>query len=401
MRKHLLTTLFAFATIPVLAQQATSYFVISPAADPNRWVNLKQMNTSNASESVMVYEHQSQQTLLRDAYTNRIIPVKKDPTTNSNFLSAALGYDATHRQLFYIPMYLPELRWTDLSNPSSPSYFSIRSNALEQLNLSDPGSQVTRMTVGADGFAYALTNDGKHLFRISTGRQPQITDLGGLIDANSNKEISVHNPCAGWGGDLIAVADGNLILITQSGQVFRFHPGDRIARFSGQIKNLPAGFSANGAAVDENGEVLISCSIGNRPLYRFNLETLEAVPQYQETKTQFNFSDMASGHFAFRKKTPVSAAFGAEWKKMNISIYPNPVTEGYFQIQFETNKPGTYTVQLMDIAGRSLTNKQVAVAEAKQITYMETGQGLAKGVYLVKVNDPDKQTVYSGKIVIQ
>ena len=39
----------------------------------------------------------------------------------------------------------------------------------------------------ADGNGYAITNDGNHLIRFTTGKKTVITDFGNLIDAETNK----------------------------------------------------------------------------------------------------------------------------------------------------------------------------------------------------------------------
>jgi hypothetical protein len=61
------------------------------------------------------------------------------------------------------------------------------------------------MVIASDGNGYALTNDGNHLIRFTTGKDPVITDLGALTDDASNANNSVHSR-KGFGGDMIADA---------------------------------------------------------------------------------------------------------------------------------------------------------------------------------------------------
>jgi len=77
----------------------------------------------------------------------------------------------------------------------------------------DVANQITRMTIGKDGFGYALSNDGEHLIKFTTQGTPVIQDLGVLIDNPSN-QVLVRSSCTSWGGDIVAAADGSLYLVT-------------------------------------------------------------------------------------------------------------------------------------------------------------------------------------------
>ena len=114
------------------------------------------------------------------------------------------------------------------------------------------------MTVAADGNGYALTNDGNHLIKFTTGKKIVITDLGGLLDASSNKAISVHNKCSSWGGDIVADAFGKLYLFTASKNIFKIDITERTATHLGTITGLSGAYTLNGAAVDDDDNVIIN-----------------------------------------------------------------------------------------------------------------------------------------------
>ncbi len=57
-------------------------------------------------------------------------------------------------------------------------------------------------------------------------------------------------PNTSWGGDMIADASGNLYVITAHNHVFKIDVQSRMATYISEIKELPAGFTTNGAVVD-------------------------------------------------------------------------------------------------------------------------------------------------------
>src|SRR5882757_8181726 len=118
-------------------------------------------------------------------------------------------------------MRINELRWMDVSaKGDNQQFYSIENTALKGLDLNDEANHITRMDIAADGNGYAVTNDANHLIRFTTGKKTVITDLGNIIDAESNKGVSVHNKCTSWGGDMIADAYGKLYIISASHNVF-------------------------------------------------------------------------------------------------------------------------------------------------------------------------------------
>jgi hypothetical protein len=96
-------------------------------------------------------------------------------------------------------MFVNELRYIDLAAPSPKIYYFNNETLSKAANLNDEANHITRMVIAADGNGYALSNDGNHLIKFTTGRKPVITDLGALQDDVSNEKISVHNRCTSWG----------------------------------------------------------------------------------------------------------------------------------------------------------------------------------------------------------
>jgi hypothetical protein len=401
MKPSILLFLFLAMLNSAMAQTEKLY-AISAANEQFNWLNIQLIE---GKETKTVYDYKNQNVYFINALTNTAMRAVKDhPAQNgpTGSMVAALGFDELHQQLFFIPMQTAELRWADLSNPAAPRYFSRASPVLSNLNMTDAANHFTRMTIGADRYGYALTNDGNHFIRFTTGVKPVLKDLGGLIDAASNGQMSVHNQCAGWGGDMVAAEDGSLYLFTQRSHVYKIDTDTRVAKYIGQLKGLPENFTSNGAAVDDNGDVLISCATGNMPLYRVNLKTLDVSPESGELK--HNLSDMASGNLAFRKRPaggsrPGIQNFGSS--NLKLSVYPNPVTENRLNVNFESVTRGIHHIQLVDLSGKVLLNRVVNISGPLQISEVVVPSVVSKGVYFVKILNENAKAIYSEKIILQ
>ncbi|MEI9910947.1 MAG: hypothetical protein WDO71_15515 [Bacteroidota bacterium] len=104
---------------------------------------------------------------------------KEQPGKPFSTNSAAMAFDKKHDRLYYTPMGINQLRYIDLKS-NKIYYFEDEVFGLVK-GYGDAGNQITRMVVASDGDGYALTNDGNHLIRFTTGKKPTITDLGSII----------------------------------------------------------------------------------------------------------------------------------------------------------------------------------------------------------------------------
>ncbi len=340
-------------------------------------------------------------------------PTDKPFATNS----AAMAYDKKHERLYYTPMGINQLRYIDLKSKSPRIYYFEEEAFGVVKGMGDVANQITRMTFASDGNGYALSNDGNHLIRFTTGKKPQITDLGPLSDEASNGEYTVHSNRM-YGGDMIADASGNLYVIAASHHVFKVNIESRNAKYLGTIKGLPQGFSTNGAMVEEDSKVIIASSQSTAGYYRFDLNTLNA-EKVSSSNQVFNASDLANGNLAFEKKkketkeeeTVAKSPVAAETAKPSpaeeeiagkgIAVYPNPVSNGMVRLDFAGQPAGKYQVQLVDLSGRVISTKEVNIGSSKQIEEFRLPEQVAKGNYLVKIfNDANKVSV-TNKLVVQ
>lgn len=332
---------------------------------------------------------------------------------------AGMAYDYKSNRIFYIPQQLSELRYMDLKE-SSPSFTYLGSQSLNLLhNPNDLANQVSRMAIGADGFGYALTNDGEHLIKFSTEGTPTIQDLGVLVDNPKNK-VLVRSSCTSWGGDMVGDKYGNLYLITAYNHVFKIGLPSKKCDYLGKIDKLPEGFSANGASVDEDGELLVSCgnTLGKSfsPIYKIKFPSLEAVSLANKFSGLDNVSDMASSNLLFQdtkretEKSGVSTvAFTQtlETEENNlpgIRIYPNPVsnTNGRFQIKTTnmTDK-GEYRLRMLDVSGKAIMEARMDISSKTNTHSFNFPARQAKGVYFIQISDIFNRTVFSQQLILE
>ena len=124
--------------------------------------------------------------------------------------------------------------------------------------------------------------------------------MGALTDDAANQKFSVRSP-GGYGGDMIADAQGNLYLITGNRNVFKISINSRTATYQGTIKGLPQGFTTNGAMVEEGSKVIVCSSQSTTGYFRFDLTPMQA-EKISSSENVFNASDLANGNLAFEKK---------------------------------------------------------------------------------------------------
>ena len=393
----------------------TSVYTTTPStttlSPQRRVVNLDQVldkaNGKNVHSNTYVH------TYTRVVVHGQQIQTDKPFSTNS----AALAYDKKHERLYYTPMSINQLRYIDLK--SGKIYFFEEEAFGTVKHGGDAANQITRMVIASNNDGYALTNDGNHFIRFTTGKKPTITDLGALTDDPANTKYSIHSG-GGYGGDMVADVAGNLYLITANRNVFKINIESKVATHKGSIKGLPQAFSTNGAMVEEGSSVFIASSESTVGYYRFDLNTLQA-EKVSSSANVFNASDLANGILAFDKKkkekkedetnpatapevTDAIAKKGQPAEtllKNSISVYPNPVTNGVVRLSFAEQPTGRYQVQLLDISGRLITTKEVNINAESQIEEFRFPELSVKGNYLIRVSSEVNKVNVTNKIVVQ
>jgi hypothetical protein len=394
--KKLILPLFLISALSSSAQKET-VFGFGALPTPNQWKTIQAFSAEGNTAFRTIYDGTK-------AYQLSNGNARKNMNGAEAVNVAAAGYSTGSSQLFFIPMDMPELRWIHSTNSNEiPVFNTIRASVLERLDLTKTENQITRMTVNKQGVGYAMTNDAMHLFEFSTGNNPVIRDLGAIIDASSNGQMSIHQTCTSFGGDMVAGDDGKLYLISLRNHIFEIDPASRIANYVGTIKGLPQTFTSNGAAALPNGDLIVSSSFGNQGLYSVNPITWEAKKLFSGEQYEQNMSDLASGYLlARRPRTLTSENNVVNGVKGNLHVYPNPLNQGK-DLQFVTDIPlkGDHHVQLFDLSGKIIENQKINLTgDAKQFN-VHFNSSFTQGTYFIKLTDMNGATVETTKLIIQ
>ncbi len=415
--KLLLSATFCFTAINASAQNADKAFAITGDGNQdNFWMNIRQVDLGSGQLTKTIFQRSKTNFVLTDVNTkiasterteNSNIYMSKDYPTGS-FVAAA-AYDNRNNKLFFAPMRIGELRWVDLDiKNETPKFYTLSSPILNFGNVNDEANHITRMVIAADGNGYAMTNDGNHFIKFTTGKKPVLTDLGNLIDDESNSGLSIHNKCSSWGGDMLADAFGKLYVISASRNVFVVDINSRVATFKGTITGLPANYTTNAAAVNANGDIVVSSANVFEGYFTVKLADLKATA-IEGSDKRYNASDLANGNLLLQKEANAASKYTVSrspilentFSNSDKRVFPNPVSSSTFAVLFNGYKAGTYNIVLTDISGHSLQTQKASISKGVQTENVNLLNRPAKGMYMVKVYDEAKQVVFTEKIMIQ
>jgi hypothetical protein len=302
-------------------------------------------------------------------------------------------------------MFIDQLRYIDLKTMNVFYVDDIVFSGKSQKSP-DQGNIVTRMVIADDGYGYAITNDGTQLLRFTTERKITVQDLGTLIDAPENKDVSIHNSCSSYGGDVIADDNGGLYILSARNHLFKVDINTKIATHLGVINGLPASFTINGAVVAADNKIVVSTAQQAASYFVIDLKSMQAA-SYTLQGAVWQCADMANGNvYATGKKATPSIQEMSRGKLNNtdngmVSVYPNPVTDNRFTMHFSALKAGIYVVQLTDAMGKVVLQQNIVVSGDNSTEQINISPGAAKGIYLVKVLNSAKLIAYSTKIIVQ
>lgn len=386
--KLLLCFFFASIFTKSFSQNNFAYAITGQPENNFNWTDIRKIDMASGKTTSTLFENGKTKFSFVDAETNQTINqfslagkpaslqqgsftamankiVIKNPSPTA-LMSAAAAYDKRHDKLFFASMHTGQLMWLDLrSNSSTPSFYTNENYLINNIDVNDESFNITRMTIGADGNGYALTNDGNHFIRFTTGNKIIITDMGSLIDAESNNGISVHNKCSSWGGDIVGDAFGKLFLFSAGRNVFEIDPQTRIATYKGTINNLSGTFTVNGAAVVDDDNVIVSSANTFEGFYKVDINNLVATKIITQG-TIYNASDLASSNLLHQQQK-INSIGEPNLKNIEvignrfISIYPNPVTNSQIKITFDGKATGKYKISVSDLQGRLIGTKNVYI----------------------------------------
>ena len=417
MRKNLLSSVLLFGTITLStfshAQTDRFAFAITDIQQTGSgWNALRKLDLKTGEFTDVLLNGSDATKPVYDVSTRKAW--KEIPDAKfGNFMSApfatgvaAMAYDKKNNRLYFTPMFIDQLRYVDLK---SMKVFYVTDQSFTKLgNMhNDEGKIITRMTINPDGTGYAVSNDANTFIKFTTGKKLQITQLGSLVDDPSNGGVSIHNRCSSWGGDMIADDEGNLYILSSRNSVYKIDVETKAAKLLGYIQGLPQDFTTNGAVVTADGKILVSSAVNGSGYFVVDPKDWKAT-LYAAKAGVFRSSDLGNSNYLQTKpKNDVPAEIFTRKAPDNlitpgkISIYPNPVTNNQFTLQFGKIAAGNYNIELTNVMGQTIMQKTVNVQAEDQVETISIKSTVARGVYLVKVVGADKVSILNQKLVVQ
>lgn len=408
-----LTTTLFFSYSTAQAQSADRYTWAITDVQPggSNWSSLRKLNLQTGEYSAVLLDGSNSGLAIYDAVSKKPLVTPLTDARFGNTINAAFGtgvaamaFDKKNNRLYYTPMLFDQLRYIDLK---TMKVYVVTGKGFtgKPVKNADQGNIVTRMVIASDGYGYALTNDATQLIRFSTGKYLASEDLGALVDDPANNGLSIHNSCSSYGGDMIADNDGNLYVISARNHVFKINPSNKIATHLGMINGLPEGFTVNGAAVNTENRILVSSAL-RTDYFTVDHRNWSASP-YTISNSSWNSSDLANGNVLFTSEQKnntvdfVSRNPAPNSGESRISLYPNPVTNNQFVMQFSQLKAGNYSLQVTDVMGRNVVLQNISISGDNHAQVVKMDPSSARGIYLIKVTDGAKGEVFATKIVLQ
>ncbi len=392
-----------FASLAVQAQNAKQVFSITDKTPGGmHWSSIRQVNAPKKGMEANQILLDGRQVTKKLAFDNGAKPV-----TNGDYFitplatgSAALGFSKKSNRLYFAPMYNnKKLYFVDLEDKDQNLHI-IEYTANAPLSNDREAQNITRMVITKGGNGYALSNDGSNFLKFSTKGNVEVTNLGGLVNDPANGEMDLTKRQNGWGGDIIASSLGHLYMFTMKNTVYKIDVSTRVATYMGTITGLDNGFTINGAAVTDNGDILLSSAAMNgKKAIMKDIDKLEA--NMELDPTWVNASDLATCNDLSETSSVklIELLEKPDTKTDAISIYPNPITNGNLTVTFLKTPKGVHSVDILNASGKVVTTKVVNVqTEGQQERFNLSTR--AKGMYYVRVTNGSK-AVFSAKAVLQ
>jgi hypothetical protein len=406
LRFGVLAALFAGSTILAEAQERFAYAITDATKEGFNWSMLRKIDLNTGEYSAVLFNGLEASTTAYDAATKKPLTLAPDArygnALNIPFSTgvAAAAYDPTHDRIYFTPMFIDQLRYIDLK--TMRVYYVTGASFTGKGNMHNvEGNCITRMVITPDGTGYAISNDANTFIQFSTGKDPKITQLGSLVDDPANSGISVHNRCSSFGGDMISDNDGNLFVVTARNHVFRVSVESKVATHLGAIQGLPAAFTTNGAVVNADGNLVVCSAVDGSGSYTVSPKDWSA---QLFAKGSFHSADLANSNYLATRRNPNTIDLirqPAANLNDKIRVYPNPVTNNLFTLQFTQVPAGDYTLQLTDVNGKTIQQRRIAVTLDSQVQQVSLSKANSRGFYLVRLLDNSGKGVFEQKILVQ
>jgi uncharacterized repeat protein (TIGR01451 family) len=318
----------------------------------------------------------------KNAYTLSDLPAGSVLTD-----AAAMAMDANPGRIFFVNKPVSnvpaDLCYVDISSPS-PIAYKFVGTPLTQ-NTTSP---ITRMTFDALKNGYAITDNGQEFIRFGytfNGSSFVLTidPPATLINDAGNGS---HNILAETGGDICAYGNG-LLLIPNSGNVYRINPANKMATYLGSIAGFPAA-GCRSVYIDAAG--IINIGGFYQTLYQLTLSTL-TLTSISNTNI-YASSDFANCVVAIQparvatNENSIRNEAGAAQLSSEVSarVQPNPFKR-ILNVQVQLNTTEVVRVRLIDFYGRTVYARSENLGTGSNSLNITVPEGLGSGMYVLEL----------------
>jgi uncharacterized repeat protein (TIGR01451 family) len=318
----------------------------------------------------------------KNAYTLSNLPAGSVLTD-----AAAMAMHANPGRIFFVNKPVnnvpADLCYVDISSPS-PIAYKFVGTPLTQ-NTTSP---ITRMTFDAFKNGYAITDNGQEFIRFGYTFNGSsfvliIDPPATLINDAGN---GAHDVLAETGGDVCAYGNG-LLLIPNSGNVYRIDPVTKIAKYLGTITNMPAA-GCNSVFIDNAG--IINIGGFYSILYKLTLSTLTLTsvssPNIYSSSDFANCTvppqpaRIATNENAIRNQNGTVQRSGEVFAK----VQPNPFKK-MLNVQVQLNTAESVKIRLIDFYGRTVYAKSENLSTGSNSLNITVPEGLGSGMYVLEL----------------
>lgn len=387
MKKYLLPVALLFVGASLQAQQ--DFFALT-GKDNNAiaFKDFRTLDLRNGTSGTAIFSDVSSPKVFSDTKRGFVTEDRNTVNNSQTVSMAALAYNNADNTLVYMPMFSSNVY---ILNPETKETVLLE-NPSVNITSCDINSHITRMTTGYDGNVYAMNNSGTQLIQITKNNGKYvINNLGIIKDDASNGANSFTQMQTGFGGDMISDAQNNLYVFAAFGNVFKIDSKNMTATFIGKIAGLTENYSVNGAAVNQNGNVVVGSAKG-LPLYEVNMETFQATSL--NNGINLPIYDLASKYFLNERISATNVSAGVE-------IYPTKVTEQHFNVR-TNNKDikGNMRVEVFSMEGKKVQDKKIMPNRGYYEGQIELDKAL-QGMYIVNITDDSGKPLLSKKILVE
>lgn len=402
---HLFICIFSCLQASAQSRSITTMYAMTASADNEfAWLNIESIDLQKTNRTQEVFNKNNHKFVFSSIRASAEIQDKISTYTHDFFnpafptanMSCAIACSPKTGRIYFFPLGKNELNWIERCNSadSAKSFGSVTSSSLlasGNTYPNDPGN-VTRATIGANGRGYAITNDGQHLYEFTDDLVPVITDRGALIDHPENKKSVYEEEY--WGGDIAAMSDNNLLLVTGNGNIFSIDITTKQTKLIFRIKGLQKKLIVTGVAVDEQNQLVVAGSHGWDGFYKVAINGEAIASKIPNTEKPYSVSDLTSPNLlTLYKKTPVD-------KTITASVFPNPILNNSFKIQLENAVPGKYRFRIYDQYGKQVEASEVLIGSGKFTSSENIHCSLSSGIYYFSIFDLKGQVISREKILV-